>query len=553
MPTDHPGAPRPAPLRVLAALALAIIAPCAPAAAPRFSVAFDASLRAEPVSGRLVVYLIAPDSGISNRSQPADAPFFEKPQPCFGVTVTDLAPGTPVTIDDAATAFPAPPSRLPKGKYRVQAVLDQARENSEWKREAGNLYSATASVELDPSHTEPVEIKLTKVTKPAPPAPVQGAEIFEARSELLSKFHNRPVDLRAGVVYPIDWQPNRSYAAVYEIPGYGGDARTALFMARGRTPERAAALPQAEHELWSNAFRIVLDPESGTGGGHTLFADSDNNGPCAQALVEELIPALEAKFNLIARSEARLITGHSSGGWSSLWLQLTHPETFAGAWPSSPDPVDFRRFQRTDIYANANMYLEGLPGERAPVEGTTPGTAPGSAPGSAPSATPSYRSLRGEVLMTVRTENAVEEVIGPANTSAQQWDSWQAVFGPRDPATGTPAALYNPITGEIDHEVAERFKRYDIGELLRTDPAKYAPILRQRVRLIVGATDSYYLNEAVTLLKNDLDRLSPPKDTDTGYIKVLPGDHSTVMMNPEARAAHAEMLECLRASGVLGR
>ncbi len=37
-------------------------------------------------------------------------------------------------------------------------------------------------------------------------------------------------------------------------------------------------------------------------------------------------------------------SGHSSGGWSSLWLQIEHPEVFGGVWSLAPDPVDFRDF-----------------------------------------------------------------------------------------------------------------------------------------------------------------------------------------------------------------
>jgi len=42
--------------------------------------------------------------------------------------------------------------------------------------------------------------------------------------------------------------------------------------------------------------------------------------PRGEALVKEFIPYLESQFHLIAKPEARIVTGHSSGGWSSLWL-----------------------------------------------------------------------------------------------------------------------------------------------------------------------------------------------------------------------------------------
>src|SRR5262249_45490533 len=79
-------------------------------------------------------------------------------------------------------------------------------------------------------------------------------------------------------------------------------------------------------------------------------ADSANNGPCGRALTDELIPYVEKTFRAIGQPGARFVTGHSSGGWSSLWLQVTYPDFFGGVWSTSPDPVDFHDFQRINIY-----------------------------------------------------------------------------------------------------------------------------------------------------------------------------------------------------------
>lgn len=513
-------------------------------AGTRFAVSFDASLRAEPASGRLVIYMIRPGDMAVGRAEPGDAPFFDNPQPCFGVSVTGLAPGRPVIVDDGATSYPCVLSKLPKGNYRVQAVLDVNRQSSDWHVEPGNLYSEVQRVDINMGKPDApvVEIRLTKATSPRVPANSDACELFRVRSELLSSFHGRDVYLRAGVVFPIARAAGTPCAAVYEIPGFGGDARMAFGIARSRGAYLGAGAGQRSpggddpnyagmRELWSHTFHIVLDADSGNG--HTLWADSANNGPWEQALTTELIPAMEKRYHLIARPEARLLTGHSSGGWSALWLQLRHPGYFGGAWPSSPDPVDFRRFQRTDIYSSPSMYDES--GD----DGTTRDT-------------PSFRASFGKVRMTVRTENAIEEVLGPGNTSAQQWDSWQAVFGPRD-AGGNPAALFDPVSGAIDRSVAERFREYDIADMLRKDPARYAPVLRGKVRLIVGDRDGFFLNEAVSLLKESLDSVSPPEASigAPGYIRVLPGDHGSVMSTPEARGRWLEMLDHLKLSGVL--
>jgi pimeloyl-ACP methyl ester carboxylesterase len=231
---------------------------------------------------------------------------------------------------------------------------------------------------------------------------------------------------------------------------------------------RSSAATSPAGVLARNAFWIVLDPESGNG--HTLFADSANNGPCGEALVKELIPALEAKYRLAPEAKARLLRGHSSGGWSTLWLALRYPETFGATWSTSPDPVDFRKFQTPDIYSDINMY------------GVQQPTANGGEPTFKPHS--SYRA-GGQSKMTIAQENQMEEVLGPDNTSAQQWDSWQAVWGPRNDR-GHPAALYDPQTGVLDHALAEKYRPYDIADLVRREGGKYGPILHQRCRVVVG-------------------------------------------------------------------
>jgi enterochelin esterase-like enzyme len=63
--------------------------------------------------------------------------------------------------------------------------------------------------------------------------------------------------------------------------------------------------------------------------GHHVFADSENNGPYETAFVEEFLPAFEQSYRAVRERRGRFLTGHSSGAWSGLWLQLNHPQTFA--------------------------------------------------------------------------------------------------------------------------------------------------------------------------------------------------------------------------------
>src|SRR5262249_40090255 len=151
-------------------------------------------------------------------------------------------------------------------------------------------------------------------------------KLVEIESKLLTDFHRRPTRLRAGVVLPTSYERDRDrkYPVVYEVPGFGGRHTMALDPARHRT-----------YRGGMDRIHVWLDPTCHHG--HHVFADSANNGPYGQALVRELIPAIEKRFRTAGKG-GRLVTGHSSGGWSSLWLQITYPDVFNGCWSTAPDP-----------------------------------------------------------------------------------------------------------------------------------------------------------------------------------------------------------------------
>lgn len=491
-----------------------------------FHVRLDPGARKEPASGRLIV-LVHKTDGKPVRGEPIDGPSWDNPQPLFGIDVKELAPGESVKLDDAADGFPVKPGQLEPGSYVAQARFDVVRRSSQWRLQDGNLFSQQAAFVVEKGKPTEVFLVLNQVTRARPPREDPRVEFVEVPSPLLTKFYGTPIALRAAVIKPADVDPSRKYAAIYNIPGFGGDLGGAFGMAR----QAASAAPNTlAGTIAANCFQILLDPESSNG--HTLFADSANNGPRGEALVKELIPALEARFPLARDPAARLLRGHSSGGWSAIWLAITYPEMFGAAWSSAPDPVDFRKFQSVNIYTDVNMY-------RAPDAQTD---------------WCSYRKA-GKELMTIRQENGGEQVIGPSNTSAQQWDSWLAVFGPRD-AEGHPAALFDPQTGDLDHAIAEQFRKYDIAELVRANPEKLGPIFRRSIRLYVGDQDNFYLNEAVALLKEDLDRLYPeervPAEERFGVVKIIPElDHGTIFSSSDLRAIPADMVRHLRSANLV--
>ncbi len=516
------------PITVLALLALLVPAARAHGSDAAFQVRFDPRIapEGELLSGRLVVYLLSSESTLYRTNQAANGPFFFDPQPMFGVTLEDHPAGEPVLIGDDATAYPAPPSELEPGYYRVQAVLDRSRTNSDWKREAGNLYSDEFTINVREG-TPPSDflVLVTNRTEPEPwpeDAAERGVHIVEVTHPGLDGRLGGPTALRAAVVEPIGYDPSKDYPAIYFVPGFGGDHTRALSEVGARQRLR---MDDPARMLRARAFLVYLDPESGNG--HHLFVNSHINGPVGDALADSLIPAIESRFPLIQRPEARIITGHSSGGWASLFAAVTRPDVFGACWSTAPDPVDFRAFQQSDLYEDNSLYFKAG-GELG-----------------------SYRSA-GAVRMSVRTENLMEEVLGPGNTSGQQWDSWWCAFGVVDD-NGAVRPPVDPLTGEIDHEVTALMgERFDINRLVRAEEGPKSALFRRSVRLLMGDQDNYYLERAALLLKETLAEIGERRgEPDPGArVRIIEGaDHSTLLRTPAARSISREMLEHIASIG----
>jgi hypothetical protein len=162
--------------------------------------------------------------------------------------------------------------------------------------------------------------------------------------------------------------------------------------------------------------------------GTNEFADSVNNGPWGTALTSELIPFLEHKYRMDGKPSGRLLTGHSSGGWAALWIQVTHPGFFGGTWPTAPDPSDFRSF------ANIDLTKRPLPNFYRRKDGS-----------------PSMLvRMDGKDQQSVQDLARQERVLG---NYGGQLASFEWVFSPRG-KDGRPMPLFDRDTGKIDSEVA---------------------------------------------------------------------------------------------------
>ncbi|MEL6110937.1 MAG: alpha/beta hydrolase-fold protein [Planctomycetota bacterium] len=467
--------------------------------ADRYRITRDADAAKEPQSGRLILFFVREEPGSRRGARPINGPFFGNPQPIASMAVSDWAPGTTIEFKDEVS-WPVPLSKL-DGGYRVQALFDSDFTQRNHTAGPGNAFSESIPIKVSDEKSETIDLELTESIPPFKlPAGTERIRFVEFRSDSLSEHYGREIRHRAGVVLPEAWskETTKTWPTVYVIPGYGGRHTGAL----GYRRRLNRLLP---------AVYVILDPESPLG--HHGFVDTENHGPRGTALVREFIPWLEKEFRLKQEVGARVVTGHSSGGWSSLWLQLQHPDVFGACFSSAPDPVDFRAFGTVNLYEATNLF-ETQEGEDQP----------------------SFRTGVGSnerVRMTVRQETGMELAIHPDGGSGQQWDAWEAMFSPRDKATGLPRAMFDSKSGEIDKSVVEHWKTFDIGRLVRRDWERFGKVLDQRVRLMVGDADSFYLERAVHLLKEEVGRHDHSGD---GYIEIVPGaDHGTISMHTRTR------------------
>lgn len=453
-------------------------------AALTITVTYPASAFAGPFTGRVVVFLS------ERMPQPRFGPNWFRPEPMYAKLFTNVKPGEPMRIDDTAVGFPGKLSALKPGDYTIQAVLDRNLGGRTIAGSPGNLYSEPVKASLDPSDDKSVALDCTNVVKERAFEETDTVKLVHLESKLLTSFYGRPTYVNAAVALPAEWlkEPDRKFPVIYDVPGFGGNH----FMLSG-----ASDVASTRRNGTPFLF-VILDPDCPTG--HSVCADSANNGPRGKALTTELIPEIEKRFRGIGTPESRFVTGHSSGGWSSLWLQVAYLDFFGGCWSTSPDPVDFRDFQQIDLYApGTNMFTDGAGKSR-----------------------PLARSGEKPIIFYRQFSDMEKPLRG------EQLGSFEGVFSPRG-EDGQPRKLWNRETGAIDTAVAETWKKYDIGLILRTHWQELGPKLRGKLHVYMGDMDTFYLDGAVRLLQKDLKSLGSD-----AVVEIVPGDHGS-MMTPELR------------------
>ncbi|WP_372755202.1 alpha/beta hydrolase-fold protein [Labilibaculum sp.] len=437
-----------------------------------FEVSFASGLNQKDFSGNVLLYLSK-----ENKS-PKDIRVGFEVFPVYRLAVENLKPNEDAIFNDTAVSHPVELSNIERGEYYAQVVFDLNLGDFNIGNSSGNIYSEPIKVNLTKKFDEVFKIMANKVIQTIDFTETEYIKELRIKSNLLSEFHAKDIFLNAAVNLPKEYHehPEKNYPVVFSITGFGGSYKKGLGKKRF-----LAQLGDQE------AIVVLLDGKCSEG--HSVYANSDVNGPWGDALVKELIPALNEKYRT---NHAILLHGHSSGGWSSLWLQVNYPTVFAGAWASSPDQVDFRNYQNKNIYEIDNMFYDGEDNLFADV------------------------TIAGRVPVT-----SAKDFYGTENVIYRgcQLHSFDAVFGGYD-KNQNQIRLVNMPSGEINKKALPLWRRYDLSVILRENWSSLKANLDGKIRISVGTNDNFYLNRSVELLEKEMYKLNANFE-----FKYYPGVH----------------------------
>ncbi|MGC1090721.1 MAG: hypothetical protein WA894_19965, partial [Candidatus Acidiferrum sp.] len=424
---------------------------------------------------------------------------------------------------------------VPPGEYYVQAVLHRYEtfhradgytvklpmdrgEGQHWNIAPGNLYSKPLKITLG-ADSAPVSISVDQEIPPIePPKDTKYIKHLKIQSALLTKFWGRPMFLSANVLLPegFDAHPSAHFPIAISEDHFNFDFEE--FRTEPPDPNLKPDYSERFHlagynriqqeeaykfyQQWISPkfprFLVVQINHANPYYDDSYAVNSANLGPYGDAIETELIPAIEKEFRGIGAGWARFVYGGSTGGWESIAVQMFYPDHYNGAFIACPDPVDFRAFTNIDIYTDKNAFFHEGPHVQI--------------------AQPGERDYMGHTLATIEAMNHYELALGSHARSGEQFDIWQAVYGPVG-KDGYPQPIFNKETGEIDPAVAAYWKEhYDLRAILERNWATLGPKLRGKLHVYVGSADTYFLNDAVYYLEDFLKTTTnPPYDGEVKY------------------------------------
>lgn len=455
----------------------------------------------DELSGRLLFFIDRPGN--------SDEPMLYKRTgfglngcPVFGVTFYGLHNGDEIDLNEQEEhifGWPFPFNQIPHEKLEVQAFFIRYHKferkdkpaiwgmkdyggGGDFAKNPFNLYSEVKTVEFG---REDIVLTLDNEIKPdrkllKGQVYDQGnyrshgkVKYFKMKSELLSDFWGEDIYMGANILLPKNYDPKKKYPMVFCQGHFPGEV--APFRYDVELREREKGFTKHWDEGKAPEMILVNFRDANMFYDDSYHVNSENLGPYGDALVKEVIPAIEKKYGGLAIPEGRILAGGSTGGWESMALQLFYPDFFGGTWPMFPDSMDFHAYQCADLYNHENVYVtkkNWYSVER-----------------------PGARETNGNTMWTMRDEHYYELAIGGDMAhSLGQYGIYQAVYSPCG-EDGLPLNAYDPVTGVINKDVVEYWRtHWDLNAYLEANHEWLMPKIRGKIHLRGGDMDNFYLN-----------------------------------------------------------
>lgn len=370
--------------------------------------------------------------------------------------------------------------KIPDGEYFIQALWDQDTLESGINA-PGNIYSQKQKINIEAGTS--FNFQLEKIIPERKLIEHELVKEINFKSDTLSTWWNRTMTLKASVLLPSQYDQSKTYPIRYNVAGYGG-----------RYTRVQNLINDNDFMNWWNSdaspqiINVFLDGEGPFGDSYQM--DSENSGPYGYALIFELIPHLEKLYRGTTSAKTRFVDGCSTGGWVSLGLQLYYPDQFNGAFSYSPDAIEFENYQLMNIYKDDNAFVNEFGYSR-----------------------PCLRNIDGEPMVSMQKFARFENVLGRSNTyldSGDQFGSHTALYSPKG-KDGLPKPLFDAISGDIDTDVAEHWKKYDFKLYAEKNWDNLGPKLQGKIYIWMGDMDHFYLNMATRQFSEFLDTTQNPK------------------------------------------
>lgn len=394
--------------------------------------------------------------------------------------------------------------KIPEGTYFGQVLWDQNTDESNINA-PGNFYSEKQKVWLNKDQHLTFSFNHIIEDRKVDEHPL--VRYVQIKSDTLSNWWGRDQYLKASVLLPRNYTSNKTYPIRYNVSGYGGRYDRINNLTRD-----SAFMSWWYSDDAPEIISVFLDGEGPFGDSYQL--DSENSGPYGTALTLELIPYIENQFRGTRQNKQRYVDGCSTGGWVSLALQLIYPDLFDGVFSYSPDAIAFDNYQLINIYTDENAYVNEYGYER-----------------------PVMRDILGEPMLSLREFIHYENVLGSSNTylnSGGQFSAHTALYSPQG-KNNLPQPLFDPITGVIDHAVAEHWKKYDLKRYAKAHWTEIGPKIQDKIYIWMGDMDHFYLNSGTRSFDHFIQSTTNPKSNAVIEYSPMQGhcaefSHKTVLL-----------------------